>query len=171
MKHFIQFFIISAVIFSISCAPKQQSTVEEPETYEDIEVQWLIEFARADMRDARAQIVKENMVLSEYQEKIFWPIFNNYQEEFKNIGDERLAIIKEYASNQDFMTSKKADELARRSIDVRTQRLDLMKKYYSKMSKELDSVVAARFLQVENLINLVIDLQIASEVPLMEKDL
>lgn len=169
MKNLISFFIVFAAIISISCAPKQQTSMEEPESYEDIEVEWLIEFARADMRDARAQIVKENMVLSDYQEKIFWPIFNNYQEEFKKIGDERLAILREYSQNHDFMTGKKADELAKRSIEVRTQRLDLMKEYYGKMSKELDSVVAARFLQVENLINLVIDLQIASEVPLMGK--
>jgi hypothetical protein len=48
------------------------------------------------------------------------------------------------------------------------RRTKLKKKYFKKFEKALSAVVAAKFVQVENQINLLIDLQIASELPLIK---
>ncbi len=118
-----------------------------------------------DIREIRDTL----MELSPEQEKIFNPIFKRYEDEFKKIGNERLSIILEFEENCASMTDLKAKELAKRSIDVRKERLKLMEKYYNKFSIALDPIVAARFLQLENYINLIVDIQIAEEIPLIKK--
>lgn len=142
---------------------------EKTEEIENIEQLWIIEFARADVRETREKFIDVLMNLSPEQKNIFNPIFKQYEDEFKKIGDERLSIIMEFEKSYSSMTDSKANELAKRSIDVRKERLGLMEKYYNKFSKALDPIVAARFLQLENYINLIVDIQIAEEVPLIKK--
>ena len=145
------------------------ANAEEEKEIENIEELWIIEFARADVRESREKFIEGLMDLSPEQEKIFIPIFKEYEGEFKKIGDERRDIILEYEKNYTTMTDSKANELAKRSIDVRKERLKLMEKYYNKYSKALNPIVAARFLQLENYINLIVDIQFAEEVPLIKK--
>ena len=47
--------------------------------------------------------------------------------------------------------------------------LKLKKKYFKRVAKEMNAVHAARFTQIENQIDLVLDLQVAANLPLMEK--
>ncbi len=142
---------------------------EQEKEIEDIEQLWVIEFVRSDVRETRAKFIDTLMNLSPEQEKIFNPIFKEYEKEFKKIGDERRDIILDYDKNYASMTNSKANKIAKRSIDVRKERLALMEKYYKKFSKALDPIVAARFLQLENYINLIVDIQIAEEIPLIKK--
>jgi len=46
--------------------------------------------------------------------------------------------------------------------------LSLLEKTAKKVSKDVDPVTAARFIQVENTLNLLIDLQLAGEIPLFK---
>lgn len=66
------------------------------------------------------------------------------------------------------MTDAKADELATLALELENKRNDLKKKYYEKVREQLGGIVAARFLQVENQILMVIDLQIASSLPIVQ---
>lgn len=167
MKQFLSLFVIPALLFCVSCSTKDTGSMKEPQSYEEMEAQRILQLAREDVQNARAQIIDETMELTDEQKKVFWPIYSEYEKEFEKIGDERISILMDYADNIDAMTDKKAKELADRSIKARMDRVNLMKKYHEKMSKALGPVTAARFLQVENMINLIVDIQIASEVPLM----
>jgi hypothetical protein len=79
-----------------------------------------------------------------------------------------LAIIKDYAENFEAMTNEKAKELMDRSIKNNENVLKLKKKFFKEFQKVLPAIKAARFMQVENQIGLLVDLQIASELPLIE---
>lgn len=160
---------LSKIILAIFLFSSSIAYAEEEKEIEDIEQLWLIEFARADVRETREKFIDSLMNLSPEQQKIFNPIFKQYEDEFKKIGDERLSIIMDFEKNYATMTDSKAKDLAKRSIEVRKDRLGLMEKYYNKFSKTLDPIVATRFLQLENYINLIVDIQIAEEVPLIKK--
>jgi vacuolar-type H+-ATPase subunit D/Vma8 len=77
-------------------------------------------------------------------------------------------LIKDYAQNYDNLTNEKAKELAREVFAIEKRRTKLKKKYFKRFEKALSAVIAAKFIQVENQINLLIDLQIASELPLIK---
>jgi len=156
------FFLVGYLCINTSVYGKQEEEIE------NIEELWILEFVRADIRETHERFINDLMNLTPEQKNIFNPIFKNFEDEFKKIGDERLNIIIEFEKNYFSMTDSKAKELAKRSIKVRKQRLNLMDKYYNKLSKALDPIAAARFLQLENYINLIVDIQIAEKVPLIK---
>ena len=65
------------------------------------------------------------------------------------------------------MTDEKADELIQSALDYQKQRAELLAKYYERMKQALGAITAARFLQVEHQLLLIIDLQIASSLPIV----
>jgi len=125
------------------------------------------ELLRSDIRADRVAIVTEAMDLSEADAKIFWPIYREYEYEQSKLGDEKIAMIKDYAEGYMEMTDKLAKDLMGRVFDLDKDILDLQKKYFKKMDKELPSTVAVKFFQIDRQILMLMNLQIASELPLI----
>jgi hypothetical protein len=65
------------------------------------------------------------------------------------------------------MTDAKADELIQNALNYRKQRSELLAKYYGRVKESLGAVTAARFAQIEDQLLLIIDLQIASSLPIV----
>ena len=128
-----------------------------------------LELLRSDLRTQKVALVTEAMDLTDAQSEVFWPIFRKYDAELASLNDQRIALIKDYAQNFDKMTDAKADELTKKVFSLLGKRLKLQESYYQQFSKALNPVLAARFMQVERQINALVDLQIASELPLIKK--
>ena len=124
---------------------------------------------RFSLRMDKLNFVKQAMALSPEQEGKFLDQYYRYDIELKKLNDERLSIIKEYAANFDKITDKEADKLVKRSFSFRKQRNALLEKYYGKIAKATSKVIAARFLQVESVLQGTSDVAIGSSIPLMEK--
>lgn len=133
------------------------------------DVDSFVELLRSDVKTLKKEIITEVMEFSEAEASAFWPVYRNYEFELEKIGDARVALIKDYAENYEKMTDAKAGELVERAFNFREKRLKLQKKYFKEFSKILSPVEAAKWAQLENQITLLIDLQIASELPLAEK--
>jgi hypothetical protein len=123
---------------------------------------------RADVKTEKKALLTRAMQFTAEEDKVFWPLYNAYLAELAKIGDERIAIIKVYADNYQKMTNAIASDLAKRSIAVQKQRTALLEKYYDQIAKALTPIRAVRFLQIENSLNMLIDIQLAAEIPLME---
>jgi len=67
------------------------------------------------------------------------------------------------------MTDEKADELIRKSLTYQKQRAELLAKTYDRVKQAVGAITAARFAQVEHQLLLIIDLQIASSLPVVEQ--
>ena len=57
------------------------------------------ELLRSDVRALKVAIITEVMGFTEAEDKAFWPIYREYDREMAKLGDERVAMIAEYASN------------------------------------------------------------------------
>jgi hypothetical protein len=142
------------------------TTTPAADTAEDGEELKMFRFA---MRMDKLDFVKKAMQLNKEQEKKFLDQYYRYDIELKRLNDERLAIIKDYAANFEKITDKEADKLVKRSLDFRKKRTALLEKYYAKIAKATSKVIAARFLQVESVLQGAGDVTIGSSIPLMEK--
>ena len=129
----------------------------------------LLELVRSDFRTQKVAIVTAAMPFTEQQAGAFWPIYRQYEAELTTLWDQRLALIKDYAQSYQAMTDEKAKQLAEGVLRLEDEQVELRKKYYDRISKAVGPVLAARFLQVENQIALLVGLQIAEEVPLIRK--
>ena len=128
-----------------------------------------LEMFRFSLRMDKLEFVKKAMQLNAEQEKKFLDEYYLYDTELKLLNDERLSIIEDYAANFDKITDEEADKLVKRSFDFRKQRLALLEKYYDKIAKATSKVIAARFLQVESVLQGAGDVTIGASLPLMEK--
>lgn len=134
---------------------------------EETNIRAYIELLRADLRARKTAVMGQAMNLTDQQGSTFWPIYREYDVALQRLNDQKLAAIQEYAEHYDGMTDKKADELAERALHLEIQRNEIKKAYYEKIRDQLGGTVAARFLQIENQMLMVIDLQIASSLPLV----
>jgi len=132
-------------------------------------VQAYIELLRSDVRQQKAQIMGAVMELDPDQAAKFWPIYNQYDAELTKLNNLRVANIQEYARTYEQMTDAKADELIRKAGDYRKQRQELLMTYYERVKESLGAIQAARFLQIEDQLLTIIDLQIESALPIVKE--
>jgi hypothetical protein len=130
-------------------------------------IQAYITLIRSNVRQEKAQIMGEIMLLSAADAAKFWPIYGEYDDELMKVNDLRSENIQEYARTYTQMTDAKADELIKKALDYQRQRGELLGKYYERVKAELGAITAARFVQVEHQLLLIIDLQIAASLPVV----
>ena len=127
-----------------------------------------IELLRSDVKTRKVAIITKVMQFTDEEANAFWPVHREYEFELTKLGDGKLELIKDYAQNYETMTDEKAEELIKGVFKLEGKRTKLKKKYFKKFDKVLPSKTVAKFFQLENQILLLIDLQIASQLPLIK---
>ena len=124
---------------------------------------------RAEMRQDKVVFINESMNLTSADPNYdaFWHEYYLYEAELKKINDQRIQLIRDYEFNYDKMNDNIANNLAERALTLHKNRLELLQKYYERIKKATSPMIAARFLQVEYQISLLLDIEIASKTPLM----
>jgi hypothetical protein len=124
---------------------------------------------RASIRINKRDFIKDAMEFNEKDGKIFWSIYHQYEAELMKLNDMRQDTIEDYAKNYENITEAKADEIVKKSFDYRKARTSLLEKYYGKLAKALSKKTAARFMQVENVLQAAGDVTIGTSIPIMPK--
>lgn len=136
------------------------------ESNQDANIRAYIELLRADVRKSKSQIVGEVMQLDSAQASKFWPIYQEFETLYAALGDRIVALVRSYTDQYDKMTDAVADQLAGQVLSIEQDRNALKKQYYERFKASLGAVTAMRFVQVENQLERIIDLQIAAELPI-----
>lgn len=123
---------------------------------------------RKDIRYQKRQLIATNVPLTEAEAKSFWPVFDQYTGDLVQINNEKYALIKDYTQSYDTMTDAQADDWATRSLKLDTEVAALRQKYWPYFRKVLPAKKAALYEQVERRIQMVIDVQLASQFPLIQ---
>jgi len=126
------------------------------------------ELLRADVKAKIVAIITEVMQFNDSEAATFWPLFRDYDHDLSKLGDTRVQLITDYIKNYDDITNEKADDLMSAALALETQRAELKKKHFDIMKKALSARTAARFFQVENQMQQVVDLQISANLPAMQ---
>jgi hypothetical protein len=133
-----------------------------------ISAQDFLDLVRTEVNFEKRALVAEAMDIPSSQSIEFWNTYSNFETEIDRLGDQRIANIKKFADNFENMSDKVADEIAGTYFTTHQGRYKVYKKYYKKFSKTIGSKKAVRFYQIMDQIQLLIDIQIASEEPLIE---
>ena len=128
----------------------------------------LIDMIKRDINAERRTIIAEALTIPLESETEFWHMYNEMEQEFDIIADKRAKNIKKFADNYENVTEEVAAELAKTHFEMEASRLKINKAYYKKAAKLITKKEAARFIQLLGQIQLLIDIQIAAEVPLIE---
>ena len=128
-----------------------------------------IDQLRSELKANKKTIITETMEFTDQQASIFWPIYGEFEKELDELNNNRVENIKDFAANYDNLNDEKASELINKSFDFQSDRLALNEEYFNKFAEALSPTVAAKFMQLQNQIQLVVDLSIAANLPLVKK--
>lgn len=176
MKFLNHIFLTTLFILAVVAVPSRAQTKAQkveskaaPPVDSDVQknVRAYIDLMRRDVRQEKAEIMGAVMLLSAQDASKFWPIYSEYDAQLTNLNDQRVENIKEYARAYNQITDEKADELIQKSMAYQKQRAELLAQTYDKVKQTLGAVTAARFAVVEHQLLLIIDLQIASSLPVV----
>jgi serine/threonine protein phosphatase PrpC len=136
----------------------------QPNSATDQDIQML----REDIRSQKKQITAANMTLTDAEATKFWPIYDQYAAEVAKIGDARVALIKEYAANYSTMTDAKANDLMKRSAAIDQQFGDTRTKYVPIFERAISAQKTALWYQIDRRLDLLINLQLVSMIPVVD---
>jgi len=136
---------------------KTQSTIDQD-----------IKLLREDIRSRKKQLIAADLKLTADQATKFWPLYEQYAAELSKIGDQQTALIREYADQWGTMTDEQASSLAKRSLAVDERIAQLRVKYMPIFSQVVPGQVVATFFQMDRRFQALLDIQLASQIPLVQ---
>jgi len=127
-----------------------------------------IRLFRKDVRSLKKQIISANIQLTDAEAQQFWPIYDRYAADVEKIEDSKFELLKDYARNYSTITDEQADTYIKGRAAVEESILQLRLKYMPVFRKVLSGRTAALFTQMDFRLGLVVDLQLASQVPMIQ---
>jgi len=160
---------VAVIMLSVGFAAAQTAAAKTPADPAQVraEIDKAVAALRKDVRAGKADILGKTMQLDTTQAAAFWPLYKQYQAEAQTVYDERVAIIQDLADHFDSLDDVKAKALLDRQFAYEDKKLAVMKKYKDEMTKVLPAKTVARFFQVESRLNKLVELTVASEIPLV----
>jgi hypothetical protein len=128
-----------------------------------------MEVERAALKTEKKALVADAMELTEDESKVFWPLYNEYNDKQYVINTKVYNTIVDYAENLDTLSDEKAIELWNESMKQRDELSKLKKSYFKRFQKILPGKKVVRYFQVENKVWALINAQLALEIPLMQE--
>ena len=121
---------------------------------------------RQDLRAKKMQVIGQNMSLSDTEAQKFWPIYNHYVKDLQGVNNQKYALLKQYAQMWGTMTDQDAVIYVRNWLEADGQAQALRVKYVPVVNQVLPGKKAATFFQLDRRLNMIIDLQLFSQIPL-----
>ena len=140
---------------------------QSPKEGEPAQIVEEIELTRAIIQAERQAIVTRAMDLTAAEAQAFWPLYREYRLEMVRVGDRLLALITTYAQNYRGLSDEMAGKLLTEHLGIEKARLQVKNKYLPRFQKVLPPKKVARYYQVENKLDVIIQAELAEEIPLV----
>jgi len=154
-----------ALLSSGAVAQAQQGATPQPT---ELNLSAYAELLRSDVRAQKIAILAQVMGFTEAEDTAFWPLYREYDAEMTRLGDQRVALIADYARQFTQLTDTAAAAMGDKAVELEARRQAAKAACYERVKKALSPRTALRFLQVEQQLLLIIDLQISAALPIVE---
>ncbi|HEX8814064.1 MAG TPA: hypothetical protein VF753_01055 [Terriglobales bacterium] len=160
--------LLSSGAFAQASSPGANSAVapsKNPQASLDQDIALL----RQDLRSQKKQLIAANLQLTDAEATKFWPVYDQYTVEQTKLGDQKVALIKEYAAGFGTVTNDQALSLLKRSLALDDQYTQLRTKYVPIINQVLPGTKTATFFQMDRRLAALADLQLASQIPFVQE--
>lgn len=128
----------------------------------------MMDLLRQDIRSERVAIIEEVMEFTPQEADAFWPVYKQYEAAVKKVNDERWELIKDYAAVYGNTSDADAGRLMKKALDLNVKLANLRKDYFRKFSSVVPTKRAAQFMQLDRQLELLVDIQVQSQIPLID---
>ncbi len=139
----------------------------QTETANGVEIEKDLALMRRNLRSEKKQIIAMNINLTDAEATKFWPLYDEYAAEMSKHYDEFYGVIKDYAANQKTLTDDQAINLIKRWSAIQVDVAKTRQKHVDIINKAIPGRKAALFFQIDRRLYALMDLQVASEIPLV----
>ncbi|REJ83543.1 MAG: hypothetical protein DWQ44_03400 [Bacteroidetes bacterium] len=91
----------------------------------------------------------ERLNLNPEEAKVFWPVYNQFQNELNDVRKNRKENMRDAAENFDDMSDSDAEKFVDEELVFRQKELDIQKKYHPQLKKVLPAKKVARLYRAE----------------------
>jgi len=127
------------------------------------------ELLRNTFKSEKKSIVAEFLVLTKDEAAKFWPVYEEYEKERSEFALRRIRLIESYVDNYKKLDDEHTNKLVEESASIQKNEVVLREKYYGLLRKSISTSVAARFYQIEDVINVVVRMGLYEELPMLKK--
>lgn len=113
----------------------------------------------------KAELVKQYMAIPAEKDAAFWSLYDQYETARKALGKSKAQLIADYANSYADLDDKKATDLMKRKADIQDEYTKMTRKFFPQFSKVLGGTQAAKFFQLEDYLNNIINLGIQNNIP------
>jgi hypothetical protein len=125
-----------------------------------------LELSRDVLQAERKLLVSRSLELTDAEAAAFWPVFDKYAADQRALNDRLMKVIESFAADYATLTDERAEELLEESLSIREDRNQLRRSYLKRFSKAVSGKKLARFYQIDNKIDALLDARIAEVIPL-----
>lgn len=125
------------------------------------------EVARSTIKADRKVVIAENLRLTETEGKAFWPLYRNYRFEIEKANDDVVKLVLEYADLYPNVPEDRAKAMLSKYTSLEKRLVDIRAKHLKKIGKALPATKTMRFAQLENRLDLVMRMSLATSIPLV----
>jgi hypothetical protein len=159
--------VFSCLVLALAFAAAHSTALAQKETANGIDVEKDLSLLRRDIRAEKKKIIAANVPFTADEATKFWPVYDQYVAEMTKHNDEFYALIKDYAANQKTLTDAQASTMIKRWAELQVEQVKTRQKYIPLVEKVISPRKAALFFQVDRRLYALLDMQVASEVPLI----
>jgi Spy/CpxP family protein refolding chaperone len=127
-----------------------------------------LQLFRKDVRSLKKQIIAANLDLTDTEAQQFWPIYDRYAAELAAISDKKYALLTDYTRDYFDMSGEQAEGYVKGRAEVEQSVMELRLKYFPIFRKAVSAKTTALFFQIDWRLGLIVDLQLASQTPIIE---
>lgn len=120
-----------------------------------------------DLRRQKQKLIAENMPLTESEAVKFWAVYQKYSEELNEVNNEKFAMLHSYAQSWRSMSNDDAMIFLLRWLELDEKAVQLRSGYLPLVRDALPGKKAATFFQLDERISMMINLEFASQLPLL----
>jgi hypothetical protein len=160
--------LIAVVALTVVPASAQSTNMTAPNTQPTAATEQDIQMLRENIRASRKKIIAANMNLTADEATKFWPLYDQYQQELNKIGNTRWDMMKAYAQSYPNVTAEQAQNFMQQSTVTDQQMIALRDKYIPIFAKVIPAKKVALWYQIDRQIDLMVNLQLASMLPLVD---
>lgn len=126
-----------------------------------------IELTRQVIQTERQAIVAVNMGLTDSEGEKFWPLYRDYRNEVAKLGDRLMKVITTYADNYEDLPEETATWMVKEYLEIQKATAELRQNWAPRFREVLTPKQLARFYQIENKLDAIVNYDLAASIPLV----
>jgi len=116
----------------------------------------------------RKVLISKNLKMNKDERQKFWPVYTQYRKDIGKVQTDQFNLIKKFAKNYHSLSDDKANELLDAHLQSKRNILKIRKKYLNDFKNSVPAIKVAKFFQVENKLNAIVNVRLAEQIPLVK---